>query len=1791
MSLALAAIMALSVFTTSGGISFADDEVVESEILATDMDAQEMPEDEGSVTEPDEEIEPSDLVGFVDDIMDELIVVLNGVDLSVLTPEEFTEQMLNDDWYTLVTEDEIYQQTGLTKEEMDAVREIILTNSSYGVYTSYEDFVDMIYEKILEREIRDNIELIPEDIPINYSANVPSGIGGNPVGTTTLYTGAEIKYGPDGTGYVTNYMSTSGSPSASNNNAYCVDPRLDTPYNNSTCDMYEVTNEALRKLVYYSTGAPGESDGLDATTNCIREYDVRTDNIILTHIALSKTMLDAGYSQNDDWKYGLDQNWQYAATRYNEHITGLASAPSWFRVFYLVDGNSSRQGVITWVAAGNVSVKKSINSGTPGATPIDVSGLQFKLYKSSNSSNVATCDFNTKVADFTCDSTGNTTITYVNPLYASTSSYNTATLTGLMPGDYVLLEDTGGWVGYSTDDFERISGTQTIKTDFYLESTVSGTVDGSKNMGYDTGMPYTLNYGNNPQFYCTLTIEQNRNNLKKTIYVNNEYTDNKLKLKKSSANPAITVNNNCYDLTGATYAVYDRGSSADIATEGNYTTLPGYIGELVCDANGDTNTISGLESKPYYVKEVKAPKGYALDPDTHECDLADSTQLVNDTYTLRVTDSPELDPVQLALKKNDSNGVPVADAYYQVYFYAGEYGDNVNPATQNVPPTKSWLMKTNSMGQILFDDSCKVSGDAWYIEPLSNQIQFPLGTVTLQEVPPAPNGFLIDDTIHVVKITGEHNGSETVNSYAAPTVIETKSCNIKLVKSSANTGISAGNANYSLKDAEYAVYDDVNLTGYVGSLVTDDNGESNTLTGLDEDKTYYVKEVTAPKGFALNETVYTVTLDDTHIDSTNTYLLSTEEQPKSVSADLLVIKTDSENNEPVADAEYTVRFFAGQYADGVDPATLGATATNTWVVKTDANGKAAVTDKITGGEWYKNSAGNIVFPYGTVTIVETKAPTEYKLNPAVYVRTLTENNPNASVETSNTLVSVDTNDTPRKQSFELIKLQETTDNQTVPLQGAGFSACNVADLQTDANGNYIWDNSKRIALARDGSLEMFTDVNGNAKSADLRYGTYLVRETTVPRNLLPISDFIVVIDDDSTPQQLRYFTDKRFKAYLRIIKKDADTQKPIISDDASFKIWSYDNNRYVKFNAVVGGAIQAVDTFTTVNGAIMTPDVLPAGKYRVEEVEAPYGYVGGSSVDIDITNTGVYETYIDENGQTTNMGVYTVSMENTPYKGRLELTKIGEEYAPDNSGEWVKKDIPLKNVKFDVVAVDDIKTTDGQDILYNAGDVVETIITDADGFAKTSANLPEGSYVVRELTELDDYYKAEDVSFDISFADNVNANYEAVAEVNVINYKKIELGTTAKDSETNDNISKADEQVIITDTVCGKNLIIGRTYTIKGTLMDKTTGELFNDANGNVIKAEKTFMATKGVDYIDNTFPAFDASLLRGKSVVVFEDLYEGDILVASHGELSDEGQTIDFPDIHTTATNEEGTKNFAYTDKNTITLIDTVAYTNLLVGKSYKVNGILIDEATGYPIENLSGMPIVATAEFTSREKDGEAKVEFTVEHASEILGGKTVVVFEDLTYNGVSIAVHADISDKDQTVSFPAIRTTATVDGKKEVKPAKDTKLVDRVAYSNFPTGYTYEVSGIIIDKSTGKELLIDGKTITSKATFTPAADLGDICAGEVYVTYVLDTTGFTNKELVVFEEVRAVSYADGTPIENPEIMVEHKDINDKGQTIKITTYPKTGDNTPIIPAVIVMLVCAGFGVFVIFLKKKRY
>lgn len=434
-------------------------------------------------------------------------------------------------------------------------------------------------------------------------------------------------------------------------------------------------------------------------------------------------------------------------------------------------------------------------------------------------------------------------------------------------------------------------------------------------------------------------------------------------------------------------------------------------------------------------------------------------------------------------------------------------------------------------------------------------------------------------------------------------------------------------------------------------------------------------------------------------------------------------------------------------------------------------------------------------------------------------------------------------------------------------------------------------------------------------------------------------------------------------------------------------------------------------------------------------------------------------------------------------------------------------------------------------------------------------------------------------------------------EGQTVERKESELKTTATDADTGTHQLSYKEKVTITDEVSFTNLNTTEEYKTVAHLYDAATGKLYEDADGNTYTQTVVFTPTTANGTVTVTFK--DVLVPVGKlKLVVFEDLYENstNTLIATHADLTDEGQTVERKevDVKTTATDaDNGTHTLTYMEK--VNINDKATYTNLNPGETYYFTGTLIDVSTGKPYKDANGNTYTKSVEFTPTTADGYEIIAFT-----DVLvpfTKTTLVVFEDLYEKTTNnhLATHADLTDKDQTIRRPTAATTATVLNAKEVwlesSEVTTITISDEIAFTSFEIGGTYRAEATAF-KSDGTQILNAGQPIKSIVVFNPTTE-----DGTVTVDITISTEGLAEGDkIVIFEKIYDV--ATDEEIKNGTqtgdlLIARHEDLTDTDQTITLHYRPMTGSVTPsytVAGCLIATISAVAMGAWLVIARRKR-
>ena len=643
-------------------------------------------------------------------------------------------------------------------------------------------------------------------------------------------------------------------------------------------------------------------------------------------------------------------------------------------------------------------------------------------------------------------------------------------------------------------------------------------------------------------------------------------------------------------------------------------------------------------------------------------------------------------------------------------------------------------------------------------------------------------------------------------------------------------------------------------------------------------------------------------------------------------------------------------------------------------------------------------------------------------------------------------------------------------------------------------------------------------------------------------------------------------SDKVIRGGVKIQKRDLETKDTKPQGGATLKDTEFTITSLNESSVLVDGKLyhknEVVKTIHTgIDGIASTAaDTLPYGTYRLDESKSPTGYLTTGAVSREFT--------ITENGKIVDLTDAEQSIYNQIKRGDIEGVKIG-----DGTHKRLG-DVPFK-ITSKTTGESHIVVTDKNGQFSTASDWVSHKQntnrgkTSEDGiwFGTSEPDDTKGALLY-------DTYEIEELRCDsnkgfklIPAFEIVVSKDKAVIDLGTLTddyEKEISIHTTAADKTTGEKSIVAGKEITIVDTVTLDGLKKGTKYQLKGWQMVKDeNAELLVD--GKRVESDYSFTAD-GEEMKVKVEYTFNASALGGKDLVTFEELYDlsdkdEPVKVAEHKDIEDNGQTVTITErvikIHTTASDKATGEKSIVAGKE-VTIVDTVTLDGLEVGTEYQLKGwqMVKDENTELLVD---GKRVDSDYSFTADSEEMKVTVAFTFNASA--LGGKDLVTFEelyDLSYKDepVKVAEHKDIEDDGQTVNIKErvinIHTTAAdkATGEKSIVAGKEVTIVDTVTLDGLEVGTEYQLKGWQMVKDENAELLIDGKRIENDYTFT-ATDT----KMEVEIAFTFDASKLGGQQLVTFEELYDVT----NPDESVKV-TEHKDIEDKGQTVTIKEVPET-------------------------------
>lgn len=999
-----------------------------------------------------------------------------------------------------------------------------------------------------------------------------------------------------------------------------------------------------------------------------------------------------------------------------------------------------------------------------------------------------------------------------------------------------------------------------------------------------------------------------------------------------------------------------------------------------------------------------------------------------------------------------------------------------------------------------------------------------------------------------------------------------------LIKSAANTTENYRNiapANYTLEGAVYGLYTDpactapaLDSSGNVVQLRTDANGASQMIEI--NPGTYYAKELIASKGFKFDTNVnagrpVNITTENTKENPARIY--STEQPTWGKLFKLRKIDKEGKNGwKYLLGAKYKISYY------NVDPnsASVSGNPTRSWTFKTEKKineetnepyaGIDFIHDKPVEGDAFYMENGERVLPIGIFTLEEVEAPAGIARDENVYYNKVYQPSNGAEAVTlvggksgTDLVFEVGSNsDVVNHEKPQTIKI--------IIDKKSGKTGLNVPDggdrkfvPGSLAGGEFdvYFDNPRLAAPEKVGTI--VTDEKGHGElDVDLNddkldLGRYYVKERIAPPGY--VIDSVTTEEVNNVYEDGQHIVDARAQAVnvavfeYTVTSKDQPHQTHVYKTDLTTG------------EELPGATLQVLDSEGNIVEEWVSTDEphdilalhdetqgLKDGKYTLREITAPYGYDTAEDVEFEV-KSGVVENKVEMknapiNIRTTASDEATKSHAGTFSKEekikdivKFENLYAGREYTFEGTLMDKATAQPMLDKDGNKITAEKTCTFDengkiiegeytGPKGVLISGEVEIEFTVDASEFTKEKVAVA-AEKILRERRELAMHADLKD--------EDQSIHYGGIAE------------TTAVDKDSKTHNVMAGQNVTIVDTVAYKNLAVGETYVLQGELYDKTTGKLTG------IKSEKKSFTPETSDGTVDVLFKFDASNMKNHDLVAYEVLTINDIELDRHEDPNDENQTVQVPDIRTTLTDTKTNDHIAHGTE-TVTVKDTVLYSNLIPGKEYEMTGTLMDKTTGRPLAS-NGAVVTATTKFTAPAKNGSVELTFTFDGSA--LRGHTVVAYETCKVTGVPIAIHADLNDKDQSVNIPKIGTEANL-----AKAHKE--VFDLVSYENLKPG-KYVMRGWLMDKKTGKKVAdSEGETEFTVPENGPFA-------GAVTVDLPIENYGkLGGHKLVAYEELYYVVPGTNGQPEREEIVADHKDLKDRAQTVTIPGgKPKTGDD----------------------------
>ena len=766
--------------------------------------------------------------------------------------------------------------------------------------------------------------------------------------------------------------------------------------------------------------------------------------------------------------------------------------------------------------------------------------------------------------------------------------------------------------------------------------------------------------------------------------------------------------------------------------------------------------------------------------------------------------------------------------------------------------------------------------------------------------------------------------------------------NAKLQKTSTNANITDGNGIYSIAGATYGVYSDKDCTKQLATLTTDTSG--NTEAVEVRASTVYIKELSAPAGFKIDKTIYSL-----GVEAGKTATLKVSDTPKVTDTLIELFKIDMETqksnpqgNASLEGAEFTWNFYAGYY----NKDNLPAKATRTWITKTiaekDRDGaihyitRLADKYKVSGDSFYTQDGKNVL-PLGTLTVEETKSPSGYLLEGAymqadgseeqikgMYLTQITEDGDLAVLSGSN---QYHVSDKVIRGGVKIQKRDlETKDTKA---QG-GATLKDTAFEIISLNENAVLVESK-LYKKNEVLMTIHTDIEGIASTSPdlLPYGKYRLSEQKPPEGYL-ISGAKPIDFEITENGKIVDLTDEAHSIYNQIKRGDIE----------GVKIGAGSHKRLadVPFRITSKTTGESHVVVTDDNGQFSTASAWASHKHNTNAGKTSEdGVWFGTSEPDDSKGALLYDTYIIEELRCeSNKGFKLIppfEIVISRNKVVVDLGTLTDEYekeitihttATSKDGEktilagkdvtiidTVELDGLIKGTKYQLKGWQMLKEENAELIINN-----KRVENDYTFVADDEAMKVEIVYTFnasalggKNLVTFEELYDLSNSEEPVKVAEH--KDIEDDGQTVLITERIIKIHTIATDKDGKKEI-EAGKDVTIVDTVKLEGLEVGTKYQLVGwQMLKEENAELI--INDKRIENDYIFTADSETMEVKIGF-TFDASTLGGKQLVTFEELYDlsnpdKPIKVTEHHDIEDDGQTVTIKEVPETPTPEEPEK------------------------------------------------------------------------------------------------------------------------------------------------------------------------------------------------------------------------------------------------------------------------------------------